>query len=140
MKISFFLLALLALSLSPLSRAADAVDATKAIEKFKYFGCIGCHSVKSAGLAIDESKKESDDKADKDDKTPNPPDLSGEGKKHDAEWISAYLKKKEKIEGREHKKIFKGDKDERNLLAGWIGSLKSEEAKAAAPAAKKTKK
>lgn len=57
-----------------------------------------------------------------------PPDLSGVGVERKAEWIAAFLLKKEKLEGKLHEKKFRGTEAELKKLANWLVTLKDEAA------------
>jgi mono/diheme cytochrome c family protein len=51
-------------------------------------------------------------------------DLAGVGKKHDAKWLTAFLKHEEAIDGKKHKKKFTGTDAELEALVKWLASLK----------------
>ncbi|MBI4666029.1 MAG: cytochrome c [Nitrospinae bacterium] len=88
-------------------------------------GCVNCHSVKSAGITVMESaeaKEELKEQAAEGAKAP--PDLSGLAAKRDADFLDKYLRKKIAIDGRKHKKRFKGSDAERETLITWILALK----------------
>jgi len=97
--------------------AGITADAAKAKALFKKYECASCHAVKAAGIA-----KTGEDDPDDEIK---PPDLS----KFGAKGISAkktlkYLKKKTKLDGRKHKKKFKGDDADGQAMAEWLVTLK----------------
>ena len=94
---------------------------------FLDYGCAECHTISSLGIVRPESDEEIDEGIDGDQEIA-PPDLSTVGTKYDAEWISTYLRKKADIEGRKHKKRFKGKKEERLILSNWLSELKNAEA------------
>lgn len=92
---------------------------------FKEYGCNKCHSVKADGMVIVESEPEEDEDEDDDDDDVESPDLSATGLNRDGKWIVKYLRKKIDIEGRKHKKRFKGDKKEFKILRDWLLTLKT---------------
>ncbi|NUN15139.1 MAG: c-type cytochrome [Myxococcales bacterium] len=104
-------------------KAALLKHAGKAV--FTKARCGSCHSVN----ALDLKRSASDDEEEEDEGTP-PPDLSDVGTKgHDAQVISDYLTKKGKLNGKNHKKKFKGSDEDLKALAEWITSLKFPAAK-----------
>lgn len=70
--------------------------------------CNMCHSVSAAGVTTKGKGG----------------DLSTIGKTHKAEFIKAYVTKKEKVNGKEHKATWKGTDQELTDLSNWLGSLK----------------
>jgi cytochrome c553 len=76
--------------------------------------CMSCHTVESEGI---ESKKK------------DAHDLSTVGTDRDADFFMKYLKKEEKIEGKEHKIAFKGTDEELKDLADFLATLKKDEEK-----------
>ena len=74
--------------------------------------CNMCHSVEAKGI---ESNKK------------NAADLSKTGDTYNSEFISKYLSKEEKIDGKLHKVSFKGTEEELKILSGWFASMKSKE-------------
>ena len=48
----------------------------------------------------------------------------GKDKDHDAAWFSKWLMKEEKVEGRKHKKKFKGSPEELKTMSEWLTTLK----------------
>ena len=97
---------------------------------FLDYGCEKCHTITSLGIVRPESEEEIDEEIDGEE-ADLPPDLSTVGNRYDAEWISLYLRKKTDIEGRKHKKRFKGKKEERRILAEWLAGLRNPEAEEA---------
>jgi hypothetical protein len=53
-----------------------------------------------------------------------PPDLSGIGKKQNAEWFAKYLKHQEAVEGLKHAKLWRGTDQELQSLTKWLEGLK----------------
>ncbi len=95
--------------------------------------CNECHTVEVLKIAKLEPKKGAAKDADadleegKDDEKTEPPDLSGIGKKHDAEWLSKWLTKKVKNDdGKRHRKKFKGTDAELASLVGFLSDLKTD--------------
>ena len=69
--------------------------------------CNMCHAVPSAGI---EAKTKSE--------AMKGPDVAGlDG---DAEQLAKYLRKQAKIDGKDHKKEFKGGDDELKVLIDWV--------------------
>lgn len=110
-----------------LSRAdGKSEDKKTPIKIFKKYGCTECHSVIALEIGTSKSiENEEDEENDEEGEAIEPPDLSNVGSKYDAKWISGYLRKKNDIEGRKHKKRFKGSKEERRILSIWLESLKN---------------
>ena len=52
-----------------------------------------------------------------------PPDLSGVGLKHDAEWMQKWLHKEVEQNGKKHMKKFGGSDDELMTLTAWLATL-----------------
>ena len=96
---------------------------------FKHYGCTECHSISALGVGVvklEETDDEDDWDEDEEEEEVEAPDLSNVGTKHDAKWISQYLRKKIAKDGKKHKKRFKGSQEERKILAVWLESLKHE--------------
>jgi cytochrome c peroxidase len=72
--------------------------------------CSMCHTVKSAGI---ESKKS------------DAVDLSLVGNDRTSEFLTKYLKKEEKINGKDHKSTFKGSSSDLIVLVDWLLTLKA---------------
>lgn len=124
-----------ALCAAVLSVPAQADEANKAPDGktlFTKYKCEGCHSVETA--SIKRTKPVNAKAAHK------PPDLSKVGDQRGHEWIEKWLDKTEKLEGRLHPTIkFKGTKDEREALAAWLETMKSEKTEGASGEAKEAK-
>lgn len=99
----------LLLATSPARAAADHPG--KAV--FVAQKCSMCHSVDSLGIAA-TTKSE----------TMRGPDLSNTGNKRSAEWLSKWLRREEKIDGKTHKKEFKGTDPQLADLVAFLGTLK----------------
>ncbi len=53
-----------------------------------------------------------------------PPDLSAIGKKHNAGWITKYLKKTEALDGVKHVRLYRGTNEDLEAIAKWLEGLK----------------
>lgn len=103
--------------------AAVAGDGKKI---FTEEGCVTCHAVSAAGITVMESEEAKKDlKEQEAEGAKSPPDLSSVGVKRDADFLNKYLRKKADIEGRKHKKRFKGSDADREVLVGWLLTFKS---------------
>ena len=118
----------MAISIAATGVSDEKDDEKEGIKLFKKYKCIECHTVAVAGIGekVAPGKTESEEDNEEEGEALEPPDLSKVGDKYDAKWISSYLRKKNSIEGRKHKKRFKGKKEERQTLSIWLESLKSD--------------
>lgn len=73
--------------------------------------CSTCHSVVSAGIKPSGSKIKLID-------------LSDVASKRTAAWLTAYLEKTEKLEGKAHPPKFRGTPEELKAMVAWLMSLK----------------
>ena len=105
------------------AQTADKEKTPPGQEVFMQYKCNSCHSVDAQKIAVKKSDEE-DEEAEEDEK--QPPDLSGVGLEHDAKWMSDYLLKKEKIDGKTHRKKFRGKAPELKDLTAWLSTLKTE--------------
>ncbi len=80
---------------------------------FKDAKCDKCHSIESQGI---ERTSTPPGKL--------PPDLSGVGLKHNADWIKSWLLKEEELNGKKHLKKYTGSEADLTTLAKWLASLK----------------
>jgi cytochrome c2 len=80
--------------------------------------CNMCHSVESEKIekASGGYQKSSEKNV--------PPDLSGIGKKQNAEWFGKYLKHQEAMNGLKHARTWRGTDAELQALSKWLESLK----------------
>ncbi|MGE5621120.1 MAG: c-type cytochrome [archaeon] len=72
--------------------------------------CTMCHSLKAEKIEATGKSKA--------------PDLSTVGATQKPEWIEKFLKKNEKLEGKQHPIVFKGTDAELKTLATWLASHK----------------
>jgi len=96
---------------SPVLAAPKAAAGKQVFLDYK---CNKCHTVASAGVKQAKSKKGRE-----------PADLSSVGAKHSRAWLGKYLQKQETIEGKKHKKKFRGDAAEEKALLDWLAALKT---------------
>ena len=91
--------------------------------------CTSCHSIKAVKVEKKVDPAEEVEVKESAVKEPGakkqPPDLSGVGLKHKSDWIQGWLLKKELIDGKPHKKKFRGTSDELKTLAAWLETLKT---------------
>jgi mono/diheme cytochrome c family protein len=124
-------LAWLASLLSLLFLAALAPDAEAADGKQLYIdsGCAKCHSVLAEGIEVAAEEEEEEDDpfgGDEGEEEEEPGDLSGLGAswEHDgAKGLEDWLMKKLEVDGKKHKKRFKGSKTDLKDLAAWLMGL-----------------
>ena len=107
------LLTLLVLLLAVESRAGDGDQqpgsGTSDKTIFLAQKCNVCHSVQSAGI---EAKTKSEKM--------KGPDLTGITSRRETDWIAKYVRKEVQLDGRDHKKEFKGSKEELAALISWL--------------------
>jgi mono/diheme cytochrome c family protein len=84
---------------------------------FMDHNCHRCHSVKAEG--IDMVAGDVDDDEDTDGG-----DLSDIGNQYDRRFLAMYLIKRESIDGKEHQRRFRGEREELAAIANWLESLK----------------
>lgn len=77
--------------------------------------CDMCHSVSTAGI---EAKTKSE--------SMRGPDLVDLAKTRDAQWLVKYLQREIQLDGKEHKKEFKGSDEELQAIVDWLLEQKSE--------------
>ncbi len=100
---------------------AFAGEAGKKI--FMDYECQSCHAISAYGISIVKSEDEEEDDDYGEEEAIEPPDLSNVGSKRDKKFLSLFLRKKVAIDGRKHKKRFKGTKEERRELVIWLSTL-----------------
>ncbi len=104
--------------------------------------CTQCHAIDALKISKAKADKdEEEEEASEGGKKVDPPDLSdaGKNKDHDAAWFSKWLMKEEKVEGRKHKKKFKGSPEELKTVSEWLTTLKYDAPKKKDKAGKKEK-
>ncbi len=112
-----FLCGLVALALAGPLAGSTAVAAEELADGRALFTdqkCNMCHSVPQADLvAMAKSKKM------------RGPDMPAESREPD--WIVRYLKREVQLNGKDHKKEFKGTEEELRAIAAWLVELKGSE-------------
>ena len=78
--------------------------------------CGECHGVKVA--QINPTTRNAQNKG---------PDLTGIGEKYQPGWIKKYIMEEAEIEGKSHKKKFKGSDEELQVLVDWLLEQKAED-------------
>lgn len=86
--------------------------------------CTACHSVKASEVEMKKAESEGEE-AEEGESEDQAPDLSSVGNERSAEWLTAYLTKKEAINGKKHMKKFKGTEDDLKMLSEWLASQKA---------------
>jgi|SRR5665213_6306 len=95
-------------------------NAETGISIFKANKCMKCHSIESQGI-----KRTSEPPVGA--KFP-PPDLSGVGLKHTADWMAQWVTKQITMHDKKHMYKFKGSDDELKTLTTWLATLKKKPA------------
>jgi len=90
--------------------AASPVLAADGAQVFQDLKCNTCHAVPAASIESKLSKMPGGT-------------LPKEGETHDAAWFTSFLKKEIKLDGKEHKKTFKGSDEELKAVADWLVGL-----------------
>jgi cytochrome c553 len=124
-------------ALSGVSWAGEAPDGKPLFLKYK---CNSCHSIDAAKIAKktaadaekEEGEAETTSKA-------KPRDLSSVGLEHKADWIALFMQKQEKLEGKFHRKKFRGTDADLATLSAWLETMKAPKAKKEAEEAKEAK-
>lgn len=94
---------------------------------FLKYRCKACHTISALGIEKKSEPAEEGEKPEAGAKK-KPPDLSGVGLEHKADWLERWLLKKEMKEGKTHRKKFRGTDAEAKTLALWLETLKTEPA------------
>ncbi len=112
-----FGIAALILILMPVSSGLTATStaAVDGRDAYDAAGCAMCHSV--GAVEIVAKVKMAAMKG---------PDLSGY-KADDFAKVASYLRKESKVEGKAHKKEFKGSDEELQAIIDWLGTLEAQE-------------
>ena len=92
-----------AASIANLAAASDGKSV------FKDNKCDKCHTIESQGLAGPGKL---------------PPDLSGVGLRHNADWIKGWLLKTEEQNGKKHLKKWTGSDDDLATITKWLSIQK----------------
>ena len=87
--------------------------------------CQSCHTVAAVQITVDEEDAAELD----DDDELQPPDLSAVGLHFERSSLLQFLLKKERREGRLHKKRFVGKKADLEILVDWLMTMTQEPAK-----------
>lgn len=106
--------------------ASAAADGKDLFVKYK---CNECHSIKAAGIEVkpsDDAGEEDPFGGEEEGEQDEAPDLSSVGKEQDAAWISNYLKKKVKLEGKKHRKRFKGPEADLKTISDFLAGMKAD--------------
>jgi len=77
--------------------------------------CEMCHAVSTAGI---EARTKSESMLG--------PDLVNLAESRDAKWLVEYLKRETDLDGKEHKKEFKGSDEELQTIVDWLLEQKAE--------------
>ncbi len=107
---------ILSMLLSPgpgvLAEESQEVSPGEGREVFLASKCHLCHSVEVAEV---ETKAKSEKM--------RGPDLSSAGEERGGDWLIAFLKRQETLEGKEHKKEFKGTDETLQIIVDWLVSV-----------------
>jgi len=95
---------------------ASAFDDPDGKEVFETQKCNLCHDVSTVGI---EAKTKSEKL--------KGPDLVNLADSYEADWIVKYVKKEAELDGKTHKKPFKGTDEELQALVDWLLEQKAEE-------------
>ena len=85
-------------------------------KKFNENKCFKCHSVSTVGI-----------KAEKETGKMAGGDLVNLGESYEAEFLNAYVRKEAELDGKTHKKPFKGTDEELQAIVDWLLEQKAEE-------------
>jgi hypothetical protein len=91
--------------------------------------CNECHSIKTAAIEVkpsDDAGEEDPFGGEEEGEEDEAPDLSSVGKEQDAAWIADYLKKKVKLDGKKHRKRFKGSDAELKTISTFLAGMKAD--------------
>ena len=103
----------LILSSAPDVGAERQVDPSQGKASFSEAGCGRCHSVETqeieASIASERMRG---------------PDLSQIGSDHDVDWLMAYVKREETVDGDRHRTPYSGSDDDLQVIAAWLEKLK----------------
>lgn len=97
-----------------MAAGADDEDPKGKVLFAKKYKCIECHDLKSAKIeATTKSEKEKG------------PDLSGYSSDNEIAELAAFVRKEADLDGKAHKKEFKGTDEELQAIVDWLGSLEA---------------
>lgn len=128
------LLAGFTILLLSVAAAAQAADGPAGKQIFLKAKCNKCHEVSTEGVGKQEFPGDDEEDEEEESDEHKPPDLAGVGERHTAEFIDKFIQKKESIEGRKHKRRFKGSETDRKALVDWLAHTRPDPK--AKPAAK----
>ncbi|MCM2324441.1 MAG: hypothetical protein NDJ90_14380 [Oligoflexia bacterium] len=116
---SLALIASLGLGLALGAAPVRAADKAKALEVFKDRKCHDCHGMTAHGIGKPKKAEAAEDEEGTQKEAPDLSTLSPEVMKQadPVAFVSDYLKKKAELNGKKHKKIFKGSSAELKNLA-----------------------
>jgi len=114
--LSMALVAVAALALVAVSASAEEEPMPAADATFTTLKCNMCHAVSTAGI---ESKTKSEKMFGG--------DLINLAADSDAKALAAYINQETEIDGKPHKKEFKGSDEELQALVDWLLEQKAEE-------------
>ena len=93
--------------------AASQADPDEGKSAFSENGCARCHSVETqeieASIASERMRG---------------PDLSQIGSDRDVDWLIAYVKREETVDGDRHRGPYNGSDDDLQVIAEWLEQLK----------------
>lgn len=95
--------------------AGGAPEQDAGQKAFEANKCSNCHSIEKLAL---ERKIKSEKMAG--------PDMSKVGDKHDAAWIVKFAMREIQLDGKDHKSEYKGTKEDLEVIAKWLATMKSE--------------
>jgi mono/diheme cytochrome c family protein len=75
--------------------------------------CNRCHSISSHEIEATVSSEKM-----------RGPDLAKVGTKHDAAWITQYVKREVKMDDKNHRMAWKGSDEDLKTIADWLATLK----------------
>ncbi len=105
------IIAMLAVAAPTNAVGETGADMSAGRKVFDALKCSMCHAVSSADIAAKMKVKKMQG-----------PDLTGLGSRRESDWIAQYLRKEVQIEGKDHKKDFKGTDDDLKAMIDWMSS------------------
>ena len=113
-KIKVALPLLIVVGIATFAMSALAAEAPDGKTVFLENKCNMCHTIDAMQIAKLSGKKTEG----------GPPDLSTVGSRHNAEWITKFLKKEVVQNGKKHMKTFTGKPEDLQTIATWLETLK----------------